>query len=195
MFNDTIKKKQKNNNLLNLLFKSKNIYGEHINESNKDLLPFIFGIRHNYTIINLKNVSYFLKIIFKLIKYTLQQKKKILFIGNSIDINFLVNIKFIKKNKNLFFLSEKLWINGSITNKIDKELNGWLKENKINLIFILKSDVNENFLNQELMSLKIPIVSIINTNNTINNITYPIVTNSKNIQSLYIIMYLLRKIF
>ena len=45
------------------------------------------------------------------------------------------------------------------------------------------------------MSLKIPVVSIINTNNIINNITYPIVTNSKNIQSLYIIMYLLRKIF
>ena len=76
MFNQTIKKKQKNNILLNLLFKSKNIYGERINESNKDLLPFIFGIRHNYTIINLKNVSSFLKIIFKLIKYTLQKKKK-----------------------------------------------------------------------------------------------------------------------
>lgn len=195
MFNYTIKKKQKNNILLNVLFKSKNIYGERINESNKDLLPFIFGIRHNYTIINLKNVSYFLKIIFKLVKYTLQQKKKILFIGNSIDINFLVNIKFIKKNKNIFLLSEKRWINGSITNKIDKELNDWLKKNKINLIFVLKSDINEAFLNQELMSLKIPIISIINTNNIINNITYPIVTNSKNIQSLYTIMYLLRKIF
>jgi ribosomal protein S2 len=195
MLNNSIKKKQKNNILLNILFKAKNIYGERLNESNKDLLPFIFGVRYNYTIINLKNVSSFLKIIFKLIKYTLQKKKKILFIGNSIDINFLVNIKFIKKNKNIFFLSEKNWINGSITNKIDKELNSWLKENKINLIFILKSDVNENFLNQELMSLKIPVVSIINTNNIINNITYPIVTNSKNIQSLYIIMYLLRKIF
>ena len=51
-----IKKKNDNNILLNLLFKSKNIYGESLKNTNKDIMPFIYGIRHNYTIINLKNV-------------------------------------------------------------------------------------------------------------------------------------------
>ena len=84
-----IKKKNNNNNiLLNLLFKSKNIYGESLKETNKDIMPFIYGIRHNYTIINLKNISFYLKRIFKLLEYILNKKEKILVIGNSDDIQF-----------------------------------------------------------------------------------------------------------
>jgi len=40
------KNKENNNILLNLLFKSKNIYGESLKDTNKDILPFIYGIRH-----------------------------------------------------------------------------------------------------------------------------------------------------
>ena len=68
------KNKENNNILLNLLFKSKNIYGESLKDTNKDILPFIYGIRHNYTIINLKNISFFLKRIFKLIKFTINKE-------------------------------------------------------------------------------------------------------------------------
>ena len=71
------KKINNNNNLLNILFKSKNLYGESLKNTNKDILPYIFGTRHKYTIINLKNTSIMLKRIFKLIKYTLEKKKYI----------------------------------------------------------------------------------------------------------------------
>ena len=54
-----------NNILLNSLFKSKNFYGESFNKTNKDTLPFLYGIRHNYSIINLKYTSFFFKRIFK----------------------------------------------------------------------------------------------------------------------------------
>lgn len=195
-----IKKKNNNNNiLLNLLFKSKNIYGESLKETNKDIMPFIYGIRHNYTIINLKNISFYLKRVFKLLEYILNKKEKILVIGNADDIQFLVNKKFVKNKENILFFNEE-WVNGLITNKItnnstNEKINNLINKNEIKLILIIKSSINENFLNKELSTLNIPIISFINTSQNLKNINYPIVSNSKNIKSLYTLMYLLRKIF
>lgn len=194
-----IKKKNDNNILLNLLFKSKNIYGESLKNTNKDIMPFIYGIRHNYTIINLKNVSFYLKRIFKLLEYILKKKQKILLIGNTDDIEFLINKKFVKNNENILFFNEE-WVNGFITNKEVKgtkneRINLLLKKNQIKLILIIKSSINEDFLNKELSILNVPIISFINTSQNLKNINYPIVSNSKNIKSLYTLMYLLRKIF
>lgn len=188
-----------NNILLNLLFKSKIMYGESLTCTNKDLLPFIYGNRFNYSIINLKNVSFFLKRIFKLIRYTLQKNGKILIIGNNDEVKFLLNAPFTKKNSNIIFFNKE-WVNGLITNKIknstfNKIINYLFKKKEIKLILIIKSSIKDDFLNQELSSLKIPIISIINTNQTIKAIDYPIVSNSKNIQSIYTLMYLLRKSF
>ena len=194
------KKKNNNNNiLLNLLFKSKNMYGESLIYTNKEILPFIYGSRYNKTIINLKNVSFVLKRIFKVIKYIIQKNEKILIIGNSDEIKFLFTTAFNKKNSNIIFFNKE-WINGLITNKIknttfNKVINYLIKENEIKLILIIKSSIKEAFLNQEIYTLKIPIISLINTSQTLKNINYPIVTNSKNIQSIYTLMYLLRKIF
>nr|YP_010507810.1 ribosomal protein S2 [Phytophthora hedraiandra]UXG19060.1 ribosomal protein S2 [Phytophthora cactorum]UXG55676.1 ribosomal protein S2 [Phytophthora cactorum]UXG55714.1 ribosomal protein S2 [Phytophthora cactorum]UXG55908.1 ribosomal protein S2 [Phytophthora hedraiandra]UXG56099.1 ribosomal protein S2 [Phytophthora cactorum] len=194
------KNKKKNNNiLLNLLFKSKNMYGESLIYTNKEILPFIYGSRYDYTIINLKDVSFFLKRIFKLIKNMLQKNEKILIIGNNNEVQFLLNISFIKKNPNIIFFNKE-WVNGLITNKImnttfNKVINYLIKENEIKLILIIKSSIKDTFLNQELSILQIPTISLINTSQTIKNINYPIVTNSRNIQSIYTLMYLLRKIF
>lgn len=193
------KNKENNNILLNLLFKSKNIYGESLKDTNKEILPFIYGIRHNYTIINLKNISFFLKRIFKLIKFTINQDEKILIIGNSDDIKFLINKKFIKNNQNIIFFN-KDWVNGLVTNKIinnsiNEKINLLLNKDEIKLILIIKSSINEKFLNKELSTLKIPTISFINTSQSLKDINYPVITNSKNIKSLYTLMYLLRKLF
>nr|YP_010395022.1 ribosomal protein S2 [Phytopythium vexans]YP_010395070.1 ribosomal protein S2 [Phytopythium vexans]DAZ89459.1 TPA_asm: ribosomal protein S2 [Phytopythium vexans]DAZ89507.1 TPA_asm: ribosomal protein S2 [Phytopythium vexans] len=193
------KKKNNNNILLNLLFKSKNIYGESLKDTNKSVLPFIYGVRHDYTIINLKNISFFLKRIFKLIKNILNNNEKILIIGNSNDINFLINLKYIKNNKNIIFFNQE-WVNGLITNKIinnslNKKINLLFKKEKIKLILIIKSSINDNFLNKELSVLKIPTISILNTNQDIKNVDYPIISNTKNIKSIYTLMYLLRNLF
>nr|YP_009178813.1 ribosomal protein S2 [Peronospora tabacina]ALJ78436.1 ribosomal protein S2 [Peronospora tabacina]ALJ78483.1 ribosomal protein S2 [Peronospora tabacina] len=196
-----IQKKKKNNNnvLLNLLFKSKNMFGESLTNTNNEILPFIYGSRYNRTIINLKNVSFVLKRIFKLINYITQKKNKILIIGNSDEIKFLFTTAFNKKNSNIIFFNQE-WINGLITNKIknttfNKVINYLIKKKEIKLILIIKSSIKEDFLNQEIYTLKIPIISLINTSQTLKNINYPIVTNSKNIQSIYTLMYLLRKYF
>lgn len=193
------KKKNNNNSLLNLLFKSKNMYGESLISTNKETLPFIYGSRHNNNIIDLKNVSFFLKRIFKLIKYITQKNEKILIIGNANEIKFLFTTAFIKNNSNIIFFNKE-WINGLITNKImnttfNKIINYLLNEHEIKLILIIKNSIKDTFLNQEISTLKIPIISLINTNQSLKKINYPIITNSKNIQSIYTLMYLLRKIF
>lgn len=192
------KKKKSNNNLfLNLLFKSKNMYGESLISTNKEILPFIYGNRYNYNIIDLKNVSFFLKRIFKLIKYVTQKNEKILIIGNADEIKFLFTTAFIKKNTNIIFFNKE-WINGLITNKImnttfNKIINYLLSEHEIKLIVLIKNSIKDTFLNQEISTLKIPVVSLLNTNQSLKTINYPIITNLKNIQSIYTLMYLLRK--
>lgn len=190
MINKNIKKKKKNFEfLINFLFKSKNFNGE--NKINKEILPFIYGIRYNYSIINLKMTSFFLKRIFKLIQYIIKKKKKILIIGNSNDIKFLINDNFVKNKSNLILYNNE-WINGLITNN---QIKTFFKKKGIKFIFIIKSDVNENFLKKELSTLKVPIISFINTKQSIKNIEYPILMNSKNIKSLYSLLYLIRKLF
>ena len=195
-----IKKKNNDNNiLLNLLFKSKNIYGESLKNTNKEVMPFIYGVRHNYTIINIKNVSFYLKRIFKVLKCILTKKEKILIIGNADDIQFLLNKKFFKKNENILFFNEE-WVNGFITNKINKNsisenINFLLNKNEIKLILIIKSSIDEKFLNQELSILNIPIISFIDTSKNLKEISYPVVSNTKNIKSIYTLIYLFRKIF
>lgn len=175
------------------------MYGESLISTNKEILPFIYGRRHDHNIIDLKKVSFFLKRTFKLIKNITKKKKKILIIGNSNEIKFLFTTAFIKKNKNVIFFNKE-WINGLITNKIvntpfNKIINYLLKEHEIKLILIIKNSIKDTFLNQEISTSKIPIISLLNTNQSLKNINYPIITNSKNIQSIYILMYLFRKYF
>ena len=194
-----IKKQKCNNNLLNLLFKSKNMYGESLKSTRKEILPYIYGSRYNKTIINLKEVSLVLKRVFKLIRSLTKKGGKILIIGNSNEIKFLFTQAFLKKNPNIIVF-KKEWVNGLVTNKImnttfNKIINYLIKKDEIKLIIIIKSALQDTFLNKEISTLKIPIISLINTNQTLKNINYPIVTNSKNIKSLYILMFLLRKMF
>ena len=191
MINKQKKKKQINNSLLNTLFKSKNFYGEVLNQTHKEVLPFIYGIRHNYSIINLKNTSLFLKRIFKLIKFTIYKKKKILIVGNSDDIKFLINENLTKKNPNLIFYNQE-WIHGLITNN---NIKTFFRKNEIQLILIIKSSINSNFLKTELLTLQVPIISFINTNQDLKNIHYPVLMNSKNIKSIFSLLYFIRQLF
>lgn len=183
------KLKKSNNILLNSLFKAKNFYGDSSKNLNPNIIPFIYGKRHQYSIINLKFVSYFLKRIFKLIQYR-KKKENILIIGNSDDIKFLTDISLTKNSSNITFFNEE-WIHGLITNK---KFFSTFRRKKFKMILIIKSSINENYLNTELLSLQIPIISFINTDQNLRNINYPVITNSKNIKSLYMLIYLIRKI-
>lgn len=195
-----IKKVNRNNNvLLNSLFQSKNMYGDLLCSTHKDTLPFLLGSRQKFSIINLKEVSFFLKRVFKLMQSILKRRKKILIIGNHPEIKFLLNSSFVKKNKNFIFFTDD-WVNGFITNRIkntnwNKVVHYLLKKREIQLILIIKNSIDGDFLNKELATLRIPIISLIGTDQSLKHVQYPILTNLKNIQSIYILMYFFRKLF
>lgn len=190
---NSLKINKKNNNLINILFKGKNMHGDLIFNTNKEITPFLYGIRHKYNIINLHITSLYLKRVFLLINAIFDGKKKTLIIGNSFDIDFLVNNFYIKNNKNIFFIN-KVWINGLITNKyINKKY--FFTKTIFCLIIIIKSSLDDNFLQKELSFLKVPIISLLGTKQNIKKINYPIISNVINIKSLYTLMYFFRKTF
>lgn len=181
--------------LLNSLFKSKNFYGESLKETKKKNLPFIYGFRHNYSIINLKTTIFFLKKILFLIKLCIKKNKKILIIGDSFDIKFLLSqsdkINFTQNNKNII-LKNDIWVNGLLTNK---SVSNFLKLNKINLIILLKSKTKYNYLLTEFNHKNIPVITLNNTNCNLDFINYPIFSNTKNLKSIFFLIYLIRKAF
>lgn len=190
MINQILKlKKTQKEFLLNSLFKSKNFYGESLNETNKQVLPFIYGIRHKYAIINLKHTISFLKRSLNLIQSCLKKNKNILIVGDALDINFLLNRKILKKNKNII-LCKNEWVNGYLTNDF---ISTSFQKKKINLIIYLKSDIKENYILTEMSHLKAPVIGLVNTNTNIENINYPILSNTNNLKSLFFLIYLIRK--
>ncbi len=196
MINKKIKiKKIQKEYLLNSLFKSKNFYGESLKETKKKNLPFIYGFRHNYSIINLKSTIFFLQKAVFLIKNCLKKNKKILIIGDSFDIKFLLSeskkINFLKNNKNIF-LKNDAWVNGLITNE---NVSNFIKLNKINLVILLKSKTKEDYLLKELNYKNIPVIALNNTSSNIDYINYPIFSNTKNLKSLFFLIYIIRKTF
>jgi ribosomal protein S2 len=106
-------------------------------------------------------------------------------------MKFLVNKNFTKNNKNIIFFNNH-WVNGLVKNK---KVDSFFHQKDIQLILIIKSSIDEKHLNKELSTLQIPIISFIDTNQSLENINYPILTNSKNIKSLYTLMFLIRKLF
>ena len=145
-----IKKKNNNQILLNSLFNSKSFYGNSLINTKKEIYPYLYGKRHGFSIINLKYTLLNLKKIFHLIKYILKKNKKILIIGNSEDIFFLLNKHFQKKNKNIIFFNKE-WLNGILTNsKIFSQLN----KKKVDFVLVLNSSIKEKYLLTELKKYK-----------------------------------------
>ena len=95
----------------------------------------------------------------------------------------------LKKKKNII-LYEYSWINGLLTNKT---ISNYLNKNHIKLIILLKSETQENFLLTEFHNIKVPVITLNNTNINLNYTNYPIFCNTKNLKSLFFLIYLIRK--
>lgn len=179
--------------LINVLIKSQNMLISSVKGTNKELIPFIYGIRNNYNIIDLKIIILFLIRICLIIKKVSLLKKNILIIGDSDDINFLFNTTFINKKDNIYFLN-KPWINGLITNKhINKKT--FLNKKNFYLIIVIKSSLDNIFLKKELSYFNIPIISLVEVKHNLKKINYPLLSNISNIKSIYILMYIIKKAF
>lgn len=183
--------------LFNLLMKSKIMYGEKKKNTKPETLQFLFGTRHNFTIININYIVSSIVRIFKLLSELKHINKKILLIGNSIDIKFMINKQFIKNKSSIIYYT-KSWKHGLITNSLNKnhhkELHENLKDDKIKLIIILKSSLHEPVLLNELKHIKVPIIAVTTTSSKLENIQYPILSSSNNLKALYILSYVFRQL-
>ena len=191
MINQIIKYKNiKKKKLLNGLFKSKNFYGDFLTETKKKNFYFIYGYRYNFSIINLVQTSLLIQKSLYLIKYFFRKKKNILLIGDHFEIQFLLERDEIKTNNNII-LYEDSWTNGLLTNK---SVSNYLNKNNIQLIILLKSETYEKSLLTEFHNINIPVITLNNTNIDLNYTNYPIFCNTKNLKSLFFLIYLIRKI-
>lgn len=186
-------KKQKNINLFHLLLNSKNFYGESVKKTEKEMSPFIYAYRHHFSIINLQYTSMYIKRIFHLIQTILKNNQKILLIHNANDCNFLLSPDFTRGNKNIVLLKDK-WLHGFGTNKNIRTSSHFHLED-IQLILVMKTSMNLRKIKQEFHHLKKPVISLMNTDQQFKHVEYPVVTNLKHIQSIYVLMYLTRKLF
>lgn len=185
--------------LFNTLMRSKIMYGETIKKTKPEVLPFLYGTRHNYTIINVNYTVSLIVRLFKFLKDFKSLNKKILIIGNSLDMKFMLNKYFIRNNKSIIYLTQS-WKHGFFTNNSSKNknlhetLNQSLTEKEIQLIIILKSTLHEPLLLNELKNIKVPIIAITTTNSDLKNIQFPFISSSNNIKALYTLLYIFRKL-
>lgn len=182
-------KKKKKKTFINGLFKSKNFYGEFLTETKKKNFYYIYGFRYNFSIINLIQTNLLIQKSLFLIKKFINNKKNILIIGDHSEIQFLLENDELKNKKNII-LYDHSWINGLLTNKT---ICNYLNKNNIKLIILLKSQTQENYLLTEFYNIKIPVITLNNTNINLNFTNYPIFCNTKNLKSLFFLIYLIRK--
>jgi ribosomal protein S2 len=180
-----------NNKLLNLLFKSKNIIGSLSKKTKYDIKTFIYGNRFQHNIIDIYLVSLYIKRTLKLVNCYIKNREKILILANSEDIQFLINENFIKKNENIF-LCKKEWFHGLLTNRQSIFKNILYKD--VKLIFLIKNSIKDSFLEKEVSSLQIPIISLLNTDQKKGLISYPLLCNTQHIISLYVMLSIFRKL-
>lgn len=182
----------------NSIIKSKMIQGENKRYINPILYPYLLAIRVKWVIIDPFLIQKSIYKCLKLIDLMVKKKQKILIIGNSFDIQFLLakNLHF-KKTPFIFFYKDT-WLSGGLTNQ--KQKSKKLKDlrlNKFSLIIFLKARTNRHDLFREMIKLNVPVISLVPTNlnfTGINKILYPIVMNCYSTKSLFFFIYLLRKI-
>lgn len=179
------------------IIKSKMIQGESKKYINPILYPYLLAIRIKWVIINPFLIHKSIYKCLKLVNSMLKKQQKILIIGNSFEIHFLLAKNLHLKESPLVFFQKDTWLSGGLTNKQQKSKKiEHLRLNTFSLIIFLKARTNRHDLFREMIQLNIPVISLAPTNLNfmkINRILYPIVMNCYSPKSLFFFIYLLRK--
>jgi small subunit ribosomal protein S2 len=158
--------------------------GHQKNRWNTKMSSNILGIIKDIHILNIEETIIMLRIILNVLKEIIINRRNILIINNNIK-NIDNVIKRIS-NKNIKYYTDKKWINGYLTNKINFVDNKRMPE------LLIIYDINNNlYAIKEANKLNIPIISIVDSNNNPALVTYPIPGNNESIQSMQLITNLL----
>ena len=178
---------QNKTDLLKNLFKSNAHYGYTIQLTNVNAFPYVLGTREKNCIINLEHTINNLKRCFLLIQLLFRQNKQILFVCNTNKYKFLQTALFpILGNKNVKLLTTK-WLPGYLTKLNNEDIQ------KMGLMVLLNIDSNQISLKEGYLK-SVPIMAFLNTNQNPVKVSYPVMINTINLQSLFFVIYSLRQI-
>jgi small subunit ribosomal protein S2 len=173
----------KNNFLFNSLFALKSNYGHPLSEVHPKLFKYLYGIRQKQSVINLDLTIYHLKKALNVFKQIVNKEEgKILIVYDK--LNLKGSSLYFKDNKRFIFFNSK-WIVGSLTNKTLS--NNLRLKNKFSAVVLFDLKDQEIVLN-EVKSLNVPIIGIMDTDINPKGIDYPIVTNNS-FKSIYLLIY------
>lgn len=197
-----MEKKLSNNNLfISKLIKAKVFLGLNSLTLNPSINTFLLGIKNNFCIFNLKYTKYCLIKAFKIILKINQKKGKILLVGfPESQIEKIINF-CLRSKQQYFYFSDESWVLGVLTNrkilfkyktkflvnlkkkneiqkkKFFERFNSILKFDKQpNLIIVFNYTKNINIL-KEAHKIGIPTISIINSQDNLQFVDYPIPGN------------------
>jgi len=182
-------KKEKNkiqskyNFLFNSLLTLKSNYGHPSGEVHPKLSKYIYGIRQKQSVINLNLIIYNLLKALNIFKQIVDKEEgKILIIYDKLNLEG--SSLYFKDNKRFIFYNSK-WIVGDLTNK--KLPSNLRLKNKFSAVVIFDLKDQEIVLN-EVKSLKVPIIGIIDTDINPKGIDYPIIVNNS-YKTIYSLIY------
>ena len=198
-----IKGKQKklisnSNHVLSLLFKGNCHYGHSLQSTNPINYFNIQGTRLNQSIIDLgittQNILrsfLFLKKILKKNKFATRRGiSKIVLICNSNQIKHLKIFNDCEKFGSYLHIVNSLWKSQYFSNVFNLKKK---KKTKI-LAVVLLSTNGWGDIVKEAAKHKIPVISLIDTNQNSSIIDYPVMSNTSNLKSLYIVINLFKKL-
>lgn len=196
-------KKIKNYNLINFyLLDSRNYLGlqklsfYYLNSS------YVIGFRNKFSLFNLKHTKNFIKKILLVIYKFHYNNKKILFIGFPNVLNNKFNLLFNKTNH--YFINQESWIYNFLVNynkilslkKIssNKEVKTLININEIPDLIVFYDQIKETKSIKEIISLKIPFISFMNSSANSNLIEYKVLGGFHHLKTKKFIYLLLRSI-
>nr|YP_009237661.1 ribosomal protein S2 [Trachydiscus minutus]AML60672.1 ribosomal protein S2 [Trachydiscus minutus] len=164
-------KKKVNKFLLNKLM----YYGLHIGGLKRFFNPkakvYLIGVRNDFGILDLSLTHYNIRRIMKLLYKVVISNKKILFIGTPVGLEN--SFALLCKKCGHYYLDS--FTDGFFTNFGNSDVSVFGRERPA-LVFFFDT-LKYQKVKKEVLRLNIPVVSFINTNDTLSGIDYPIPAN------------------
>lgn len=171
--------------------------GHHANKYNSEMLPYILGARSNLHIINIEATIVMLRNASSFLNSVVSSGGSVLFVCSKGEYSPI--IEDIAKKTNQYYIN-KQWIGGLLTNftQVKEKLQNTTKcshkflsltegirnMKKLPDIIIVFGVLSNSTALHEAELLKIPSIAIVDTNCTLQKITYPIPGNDDSILSI-----------
>ena len=187
--------------LINSLLKKRLHLGQHKSKLNPTIIPYIYGIKNNFCIIDIKKTIRQLQNALKIIYYIgTKDYSSFLIIGTTLGVQNMV--KDVSNQYNFNYVNGDSWISGLITNtkslkraaileqNNEKKISKYLNFVQPDILIILNPQDNLDAINEANIK-SIPIIAFVDTHCSIKNIDYPIIMNNESLDGVFFVLRML----